>query len=198
MKAVILSCAYLKRDVTALKEMVPWADVYLGPKTQKAEDGCLQNHQHVVAEAKRAGFSRLFVMEDDCQFTRYFDFQRWQADADWAQANGYDLLVGGSTRTYHERRVREGLIEVKAFHSAHCLVYFKSSYDKVARTVQPFDLSLGCEVTSNFKTRYAGCRVVLAFPFVAVQRPVYSGILKRRVNYVPEYATLEARLAAIA
>lgn len=185
MRAVILSAPHLKRDLRPILDQVPHAEIVLGEQTPRGEDGCLEMHKAVVRSAKAAGDSAVFVMEDDCCFTPHFDYARWLADAEWAQAQGYDGLVGGCVKTDDPQIVREGLIAVRAFRSAHCLVYFASGYDKVPAAIQPYDYSLG---------RDCGFRGVVAFPFVAVQRPSYSGILKRPVNYIPEYERHEAQL----
>jgi len=139
------------------------------------------------------GEDRVFVMEDDCAFAAAFDWERWNADADWAQSHGYDVMTGGCTRTYGEKVVRAyttgdrvvRLIEVSAFHSAHCVVYFQSGYAKALLAIQPYDLSLGKD---------CGLRCVLTWPFVAVQRPSFSGILRQPVDYVPFYEAHERRL----
>jgi GR25 family glycosyltransferase involved in LPS biosynthesis len=183
MRSVILHAPHLGRDLSALR--VPDLSVYEGLPTERGEDGCLENHKAVIHEAMARGEDRLFVLEDDCAFTQHFDYARWCADADWAQAQGYDVMAGGCTRTYDERKVREGMIEVSAFHSAHCVVYFASGFEKMLQAVQPLDLSLG---------RDCGMRCVLTWPFVAVQRPSYSGILRQMVNYVPLYEMHETAL----
>ena len=128
---------------------------------------------------------RVFVMEDDCHFTKHFDLMKWHDDAAWAEAQGYDVMVGGSTRTYDEKVVRDGMIEVEAFHSAHCVVYFRSGFEKALKAVQPYDLSLG---------RDCKLRCVLVHPFVAVQKASFSGILREQVNYVPLYRYHEQEL----
>jgi hypothetical protein len=194
MRAVVLSCPHLHRDITALRDQIPDALVQIGLPTPHGHDGCLEMHKTAVRDAQAAQAPAVFVMEDDCQFTPAWDYARWQADAQWAQAHGYDVLVGGSTRTYKPRKVRHGLLEVRAFHSAHCLVYFASGYERVLDAVQPFDLSLGAEVKSEYPTRYVGCRIVLTYPFVAVQRPSFSGILQKPVDYGPEYVGHEQYL----
>ncbi len=185
MRNVILYCPHLNRDIRPLLNTVPHPQLWIGEPTPKGEDGCLQCHQAIVRKAKCQQLPAVFVMEDDCQFTAHFNYSKWLEDAAWSEAHGYDVLVGGCTRTYKEKVVRAGLIEVSAFHSAHCIVYLRSSYDKVLRTVQPFDVSVG----------QMGCRVVMTWPFVAVQRPTYSGILKQDVDYVPLYQQHEQRLA---
>lgn len=76
------------------------------------------------------------------------------------------------------------LVHVSRFHSAHCIAYLESGYDKILRTVQPFDVSVGEQ----------GARIVMTYPFVAVQRPTYSGILQQEVNYVPLYKQYEEHL----
>jgi hypothetical protein len=73
---------------------------------------------------------------------------------------------------------------VSAFHSAHCIVYFDSSYDIVPHVSGPFDLNLGKH----------GAKIVMTFPFVAVQRAGFSGILGHDVNYVPLYEGYEFNL----
>lgn len=185
MNAAIIYCPHLNRDIRGLLNAVPMPQIWTGEQTEKGEDGCLACHQAIVREAKRLAWPAVFVMEDDCQFTEHFDYERWQDDARWAADHGYDVLVGGCSLTYDEKVVRSGLIEVSAFHSAHCIVYLASSYDAVLRTVQPFDVSVG----------RSGARVVMTWPFVAVQRPTYSGILKQDVDYRPLYAKHTERLA---
>jgi hypothetical protein len=185
MTNVILYCPHLNRDIRGLLNVIQNPQVWTGAETPKGEDGCLQCHQDIVRWAKAQLLPSVFVMEDDCQFTEHFDYLRWCEAAAWADDHGYDVLVGGCTKTYQERVVAPGLIEVAAFHSAHCIVYLASAYDKVLRTIQPFDVSVG----------KVGARVVMTWPFVAVQRPTYSGILKQDVDYVPLYQQHEQRLA---
>jgi GR25 family glycosyltransferase involved in LPS biosynthesis len=185
MRSVVLHAPHLGRDLRALHEAVPDLLIYEGERTPKGEDGCLEGHKTIVREAMELGERRVFVMEDDCEFTPHFDWERWQTDATWAEFHGYDVMVGGCTRTYGEKAVRYGMIEVSAFHSAHCVVYFASGYEKALKAVQPYDLSLGT---------ICGMRCVLTHPFVAVQRPSFSGILQQDVDYVPLYERHEARL----
>ena len=187
MRSVVLYAPHLGRDLRALLEAIPELLIYEGQQTPKGEDGCLESHKAAVRASMHE--ERVWVVEDDCQFTDNFDLSRWSTDADWAQAHGYDVMAGGCTRTYDERRVRNGMIEVSAFHSAHCVVYFRSGYEKMLNAVQPFDLSLG---------RDCGMRCVLTHPFVAVQRPSFSGILQQNVDYVPLYAQHERTLAGVA
>jgi hypothetical protein len=184
MKNAIIYCPHLNRDIRGLLNAVPNPQIWTGEPTERGEDGCLQCHQAIVRWAKHQQSTAVFVLEDDAKFTEHFAYGRWLEDAAWAEANGYDVLAGGCTRTYDERVVRDGLIEVSAFHSAHCVVYLQSSYETILRTVQPHDLSIG----------RLGARCLLAWPFVAVQTPAYSNILKQPVDYVPLYEAHEQRL----
>ena len=184
MRAIILHAPHLGRDISAL-QAIPNAEILLGDPTPKGEDGCLEMHKEAVRIAMADGDPQLFVMEDDCQFTRNFSYDKWISDLVWAAMHGYDIVVGGCTRTYDEKVVREGMIGVSAFHSAHCIVYFDTAYEKVLKAVQPYDLSLG---------RDCGLKIVLVHPFVAVQKPSYSGILRQQVDYVPLYEKHEDRL----
>lgn len=170
-------------------DAIPNLLIYEGVQTERGEDGCLLGHLDIIKDAQDAGAKMVFVVEDDCQFTDHWRWYEWQANALWAQEQGYDVLVGGCVQTYNPRvvRTRGGtIIEVEAFHSAHCLVYMESAYDKIIDSArQPFDVSIG---------RDAHCRVVMTWPFVAVQCPSYSGILHKHVNYVPLYEQYEEHL----
>jgi hypothetical protein len=183
-RAIILHCPHLGRDISEL-QAIPHAEILLGEPTPRGEDGCLEMHKEAVRIAIADGDPQLFVMEDDCQFTQNFSYDKWIVDLVWAAMHGYDVVVGGCTRTSGERQVRDGIIEVSAICSAHCIVYFDTAYEKVLKAVQPFDISLG---------RDCGLKIALVHPFVAVQRPSYSGILKQEVDYVPLYQQHENRL----
>lgn len=191
MRSVVLHCPWLGRDISELRKRVPNLEVFYGERTAKGEDGCLQSHQAIVAGALARGEPSIFVMEDDCKFTPLFSYAWWLEVVEWAEVNRYDVLAGGCTRTYGERVVRQAggkgitILEVSAFHSAHCVVYFRSGYEKVMKAVQPYDVSLG---------QTCGMRCALVHPFMAVQRASFSGILQTDVNYVPLYENHQRRL----
>jgi hypothetical protein len=194
MRSVVLYCPQLGRDLRTLHETIPDLLIHDGQQTTNGEDGCLEGHKAIVREAMELNEPMVFVMEDDCQFTKHFHgYEWWCTQALWARNRGYDVLVGGSTRTYDAKRPFWGdggprVIEVSAFHSAHCVVYFESGYEKMLKAVTPVDWSLG---------RDCGMRCVLVHPFVAVQRPSFSGILQRQVDYVPLYQQHEAVLGVL-
>jgi len=201
MRAVALYCPHLNRDIHGLLARVPDLRIQTGLPTVPGEDGCLQMHQQAVREAQADGAPLVFVMEDDCEFTNQFSMEGWQAAID-AVAPEFDVLVGGCVQTYDPQVVRrlpfdQTLIEVSGFHSAHCIVYFASSYDKVLRTQQPHDVSIGRvgrETPEQWHSVMVGCRVAMVYPFVAVQRPSFSGILHKDVDYVPLYQQYEVLL----
>lgn len=184
MKSYVIYCPHLNRDIRGILNAVPNPNILTGEKTERGEDGCLRCHHEIVRYAKKMAWPWVFVIEDDCAFTDAFIYEKWELDAFWAADHGYDVIVGGCTRTYGERIVRDGLIEVSAFHSAHCVVYLKSSYETILKTVQPHDLSIG----------RLGARCLLTWPFVAVQAPSFSGILQKPVDYMPLYQAHEDRL----
>lgn len=185
MHNVIIYCPHLNRDVRGLINRVPDPRVHTGYPTPLGHDGCLQCHHEIVKEAQSKGWPRVFVMEDDCEFTDAFYYAKWEADALWCQENGFGCLTGGCVNTYEQKRTaRNTVVEVAKFHSAHCIVYFADAYDKVLQTIQPFDTSLGD----------VGIRCAVSWPFVAVQRPVFSGILQKDVDYTGLYAMHEQHL----
>lgn len=184
MVSEIIHCPALGRDISGLLKAVPDARIAVGERLLDGEAGCIAGHKDIVARAKSARLPMVFVMEDDCEFTEYFDYKTWCEQAEWAKTEGFDALVGGCVQTYHPRVVGPGLIAVSAFHSAHCIVYFESCYDIVPHVPGPFDLNLGKH----------GAKVVMTFPFVAHQHPGFSGILGKDVDYVPLYKSYEENL----
>ncbi len=184
MKSVIIYCPHLNRDIRGLLNAVPNPRIHTGYPTDRGEDGCLQCHHEIVHHAQMRQDRAIFVMEDDCAFTTHFDLNEWCLTAQWAESHGYDVVVGGSTRTTGERVIEPGKIEVATFTSAHCVIYLASGYECLLKTTQPHDVSIGLN----------GARCVLLWPFVAVQRAVFSGILRQEVDYTPLYDAHEQRL----
>lgn len=182
MVSEIIYCPPLNRDIRGILKHVPNPRIATGKLT--GEWGCINAHKDIVRRAKADGLSEVFVMEDDCEFTEHFNFEKWCAQVQWVRENGYNVLVGGCVQTYHPRVVDEGLIAVSAFHSAHCIVYLRDSYDIVLDVPAPLDLSIG----------QMGAKVLMTFPFVAVQRPAFSGILNKDVDYMPLYKGYEENL----
>lgn len=187
MKSIILYCPHLDRDLRPVFKQVPNTLILTGYPTPQGHDGCLEMHKQAIRIAKHHGWDRVFVMEDDCDFTPAFSWDAWQQDATRAREIGGDMLVGGCVGTYGARRLTDRLVAVDRFHSAHCVVYFSSGYDRALNAVQPYDISLG-EV---------GVRPIVTVPFVAVQKPSFSGILLQDVNYVPLYHMHEQYLLSL-
>jgi hypothetical protein len=182
MRSEIIYCPHLDRDVRGLLARVPNPRIRTGYKTVRGEDGCLESHKAIIRDAQRDGQPYVFVMEDDCAFTPAFDYQLWCGYAEWALQNGFDAVVGGCVLTYDQSiafRNRPGAVGLEAmiyvpkFHSAQCIIYLASGYEKALTAEQPWDVDLGQK----------GVKTVLTYPFVAVQRPVYSGILSKDVDY---------------
>jgi hypothetical protein len=181
--SAILYCPHLDRDIRGILAHVPDPMILTGYPTKHGCDGCLDMHQRAVYLAMKNGWPSIFVMEDDCEFTPHFSMAQWEADGEWARRNGYGVITGGSVNTWNPKKVREGLIEVDTFCSAHCVLYLESGYAAAMQATQPYDMTLG--------------RALLTYPFVAVQKPSFSGILQQSVNYVPDYERHEMALARV-
>ena len=189
LNAVMLYCPHLNRDPRHVLARVPNVYMLTGMKGKQpgetGEDACIEMHWRAIRHAQKMGWDRVFVMEDDCQFTEHWNYDRWCADTQWAEDHGYDVLTGGVVQVYDPQLVRSpqpnesGLLACSSFHSAHCISYMKSAYEKILdHTPWPYDTSIG---------QVAGCTCLVTFPWVAVQRPGWSGILKQEVNYLGNY-----------
>lgn len=187
--AVIAHCPELGRDIAGIHAAVPQAIVHRAAKfPPHTHDGCIAAHQAIVRMAIAEDWPAVFAIEDDCAFTPAFSLAQWEADVAWAAAHGYNVLTGGCISARHPRLVRAGLFAVERFKSLHCVVYLRSAYAIVLRVVYPIDVMLG----------RLGARCLMAYPFVALQAPGYSGIQDRIVDYGPRYRRYEQELGALA
>lgn len=185
--SVIVWCPPLNRDISVLQACVPNAEVFLAPRMAHGHDGCILAHQAIVQRAKAERWPAVFVMEDDCAFTDAFSLKQWRADVAWAAAHGYDIVTGGCVSTRNARVVRDGLCAVDRFKSTHCVAYLPAAYDIVLTIAEPIDVNLGRR----------GGKPLVTVPYVAVQRPGYSGIQNCDVDYRPMYARHEAHLRTL-
>jgi hypothetical protein len=180
--AFVIYCPHLNRDIRGILKHVHHPRIFTGFPTQRGEDGCLESHKAIIRWARDNDHPAVWVIEDDCEFTPRFNAAQWQADGVWAQANGFGAMTGGVVRTWGAKLARIGLVSVDSFCSAHCMLYLAANdgYTRALAAVQPYDQTLG--------------PALVQFPFVAVQAPSFSGILKRDVNYVPDYWAWEDEL----
>lgn len=183
---VIVHCKPLGRSLDHMLAHIPEAFVFDAPVAPNHE-GCIAGHQHAVNLARENGWDAVGVLEDDCEFTKAFDSERWMLDVEWARRHGYNVVNGGCFRTARPRKVRDGLYAVTHFKSAHCVVYLPSAFEVVDRLVYPMDVMIG----------RLGAKPVVTVPFVAIQGKFWSGHLHEMSDYHEDYAQQEARLMGI-
>lgn len=184
--AVIVHCQALGRSLEHILDRVPDAVVFDAPLAPN-HAGCIAGHQHAVALARRHGWDAVTVFEDDCHFTDAFSTDQWCEDIDWASAHGFSMLNGGCYRVKQPRPVRDGLVAVTRFKSAHCVAYLPQAFGVVDRLVYPMDYMLG----------KLGAQAVVTVPFVAIQAPGTSGHLDVFTDYADDYREQADRLGAL-
>lgn len=200
MKAVVLYCPDLGRDIAPILRHIPDAVVLRGELVTPGEAGCLAMHQQAVRMAVANGWSAVTVIEDDCQFAEWFTYTGWIDIAARAHELGAGALVGGSVKTFGARAAGSGLVAVDRCCSAHFVTHFERGYDAVFNAVQPFDLSFSSLTPT-----------LVAWPFVAVQAPGKSGIGRpvdpgasqryrgpEPVDYRKSFAKQQQKLAEVA
>lgn len=180
---VIVHCRPLGRSLDHMLAHVPDAIVFDAPVAPQ-HAGCIAGHQYAVQLAREHGWDAVGVLEDDCTFLDTFDTAQWVADVEWARAHGYTMVNGGVIRAANPRRVRDGLVAVDRFKSAHCVTYLPGAFPVVDRLVYPMDYMLG----------RLGAKALVTVPFVAVQAGCVSGHLHRYTDYADEYRQAEQRL----
>jgi hypothetical protein len=184
-KAVVIHCPALGRDLSELKAKVPDLLVY---EATIQPGGCCIAHQAVVAMAAAEGWPNVWVLEDDCVLLPTWSRERWEADVAWAAANGYGVVTGAVATTLRPKRTgRDGLVAVDQFRSAHCIAYNAQAYPIAAAMREPLDVQLGD----------LGAKPVVTLPFVAHQRPGLSANTGRVEDYTHHYVNHEAFLRRV-
>lgn len=165
--------------------------------------GCFLSHLTALNMARNAGWRRVLILEDDCEFAPDF-LDRQRAAADWLEATPWGIAYLGHPETHlgapglHLRDPREGLL------LAHCYAVTGDVLPRLcpyleAMTLRPpgspeggpmaFDGALGW-----FRRDHPDVPTVLVEPSLAYQRSSRSSLTPRWFDRLPILA--EAASAA--
>lgn len=122
----------------------------------------------------------LFLFEDDVFFTSDKSIEYF-TECYNSLPNDWDILLGGSYWFQNPINIGSNLIKVKDFCSMHCIIIKNTTYEHFlnhdTEKQKHIDRYLG-ELAKENKLN-----IYLANPMIAIQKPGYSFLANKEVNY---------------
>lgn len=145
-------------------------------KHAKAQLGCKLAHVGIVEKSRNLGFERVAIFEDDVAFEAgAFDaLYRFEPPEDW------ELMYLGANHREEPEDIGGGLVRLKKSFATHAYVIRDSVYDFILENALESGVSFDRFLAENV---HPMGRSYCFRPSIAYQKPGYSDILKRDVNY---------------
>ncbi len=152
-----------------------------GIRIQKSEYGLVLSNIEIIKKSQSEGLQNVLILEDDCIFTediRRFDELINEVPSDW------DLLYFGGNHNGHKgieqpKQISKNVVKIHYTFATHAVAingkFFYSFLEKISKTDAPLDVML-TDLQKN-------CNAYCFSPSIAKQRPGYSDIQRRDVNY---------------
>jgi GR25 family glycosyltransferase involved in LPS biosynthesis len=149
--------------------------------------GLISSHRNAIFEAKMNKEKMMILLEDDIILSEDFD-SRFPKILRWLEDNeNWDIFYGGHTFAEFENIISKELAIVKGkFLTAHFIIINSKVYDRILASDinNPIDLFY----------RQNGFNTITTTPMLAWQRPSYSDIEKRDVEYYNYFAESEEKI----
>lgn len=151
----------------------------IGDKTHllPGEAGIILSNFYLLLDAKKNGYERILILEDDIEFSETFvqDWENWSSEIpeDWEM-----LYLGGNLVGWHPSPVTEHVHKGEHIFAIHALGLRSSTFDSMISAIDmntPVDVTYGHQ-SVNFSS-------YLMVPRMAWQRPGRSDIQNKYVNY---------------
>jgi len=144
--------------------------------------GCYKSHMKVIQDAKKQGYERVLILEDDCLFIPdKLTIDENKIPKDWEM-----LFLGANLQTLYgdstDYSIKNKTWVKMGCYAAHCYIIGKHSYDLILEQlvkeyVHPVDVIYDLYIHSRKKS-YALVNQI------ATQKDGYSNIEKKQVKYV--------------
>jgi GR25 family glycosyltransferase involved in LPS biosynthesis len=161
-------------------------------KMTKNEQGCLLSHRSVIQQAKDAGLSNVLILEDDFHIvpapnTLEWEFYEFYKDvpSDWQM-----LYLGGNHFTCHPTKklmtvkIRPHVLKCNFTLTTGAYAVSQSAYDIILDDLE----TPRFQVDAHYAFLQERLKAYGACPSLIVQRPSFSDIQDRFVDYTQEGA----------
>jgi hypothetical protein len=142
--------------------------------------------------AKQKQLDWILVLEDDCQPAPFFA-ERWPQikKALWEERASWDIFLGGTTYLQGPiEQERPELIQIAKGLTTHFYVLNATAYDKVIAWNPDRDGPIDWYFSNSLRSTTTS-------PFLAIQRPSYSDIQGKEMNYNKLFDESEQRISEL-
>jgi len=150
--------------------------------------GCAKSHLKCIRLAKEKHYPWVLILEDDCVVKPdSLDRFREVLPVLWERRSEWDIFLGGCTSVKNIKcmEVNPPLFSVRGRTTHFCLINMEA-YDKILK---------GYNLTKDIDIFYEeSIRLWCTVPYIAVQKPGKSDILKNDVDYLDQFADSEQKL----
>jgi len=143
--------------------------------------GCAYSHLEIIKKAKERNQECVLILEDDCAFLESPHELLDKAFNDLNHQPPCDILYLGANVLADINRVSPNLGKINGSYCAHAYVVFKKAYDHILNFNWK-DYRAIDELYMNM-SRDSRFNVYTVLPVLAIQRPSYSDIEQKEVNY---------------
>ncbi len=150
--------------------------------------GCAKSHLKCIRLAKEKHYPWVLILEDDCVVKPdSLDRFREVLPVLWERRSEWDIFLGGCTSVKNIKlmEVNPPLFSITGRTTHFCLINMEA-YDKILK---------GYNLTNDIDIFYEeSIRLWCTVPYIAVQKPGKSDILKNDVDYLDQFADSEQKL----
>jgi len=155
---------------------------------ESGAEGCRLSHLKCLELARQRNYPWVLVLEDDC-LVNPDSLERFNniLPSLWIRRESFDVFLGGVTEVRDVSVIQYNPVLFKAIGlTTHFCVYSSNSYDKLIEANKngggsPDAVYVGID----------NIRIFCTYPFIAIQAPSYSDLLKREVNYKEVFSSSE-------
>jgi GR25 family glycosyltransferase involved in LPS biosynthesis len=156
--------------------------------------GCFKSHKKILKYAEMANLDTVLVLEDDCRIVehhqreKHYNFnEQWSQIKEWLDSNldKWDIYVGGTTiYGFHVdggplemENFDLGILRMKKAYCRHFAYYNKSIFSDIIN--HPIERPIDDLINNH--------RILISYPFLAIQSTSYSNICDNIVNYFDKF-----------
>jgi len=149
---------------------------------QNGDDGLWLTISHIVQNLINHDDDFCLILEDDHQFTNYYDYDFLISQIQIAKSLGAEVLLGGVSWFNRAIPSTKNLFEIDSFNATQFVIILKSFYKKFIDKIDQFRYSADINISKIASKKF------LIYPFISIQKEFgYSDATS--FNSEPGYVT---------
>jgi len=141
--------------------------------------GCLLSHFNILKDAKKNGYNKILILEDDCDFTSKPEFDTKQLPKDW------DMLYLGANvvevldKDNYKNIMKKTWVKVSCL-TTSCMIIHKKAIDKLIKLLEKCDEPIDLHYVNKFHPEN-NCFILNKM--ISTQRTGWSDIENKSLQY---------------